>query len=384
MRKAMRFMLAGISFLLALSIQTALAIQSNVQIDDYSKLMTDYKSALRSYHNSSETDTTKYPIALEGYTVIYILNEDGSPNLQVQEDIKKEIGKVWDDKGRIKVVSWMSKWAYDNFWAPDSYKGRTKTGKTSIDTFNNDHRPWVGVSGELRDYFMIKEKGFILDKEEASVRVAQLQGMPFPYDKNAKKIITDKVFVEFWVYPSDLYRPTRTASIKKDNTPHDLNWRVSDSFNPDTTIYDNAKYQYTGTKWELVSYNTKDTKYPIYINNYQNDIKYHLIGVDGDNLRGGEYGFPFTALGYTYNWHNYNPNNRDCLKDEEHIGTNEFVIKGGSAYEIDGVYETYDYITSEQPHNLLQKEPLQKNYKPIQFEKDKPIPFEDRRLKEAS
>ena len=70
--------------------------------------------------------------------------------------------------------------------------------------------------------------------------------------------------------------------------------------------------------------------------------------------------------------------NRNCLKDKEHIGMSEFVVKGDSDYELDGVYETYDYITSEKPVNLLEKDTNES------ISKDPTDSYEYIRLKEAS
>lgn len=144
---------------------------------------------------------------------------------------------------------------------------------------------------------------------------------------------------------------------KNDN--HSLVWRVSDKFNPDKAQYDNLLYQNQELDskkikvWEKIEGMLPDQNYPNYVNSYKNDLNYRLYGEDNDNLRSEEYRFPFTALGYTYNWHNYYPQRPDCLRDLEHVGGSEFVVKGGSEYELDGVYVTYDYITSEQPKNIF-------------------------------
>jgi hypothetical protein len=45
-----------------------------------------------------------------------IIDEDGQNNKKLENDIKNFIGNVWDWQGRIKVVLWIGREYYKQFW----------------------------------------------------------------------------------------------------------------------------------------------------------------------------------------------------------------------------------------------------------------------------
>lgn len=48
---------------------------------------------------------------------------------------------------------------------------------------------------------------------------------------------------------------------------------------------------------------------------------YRLIGCKNDGLRCEEYPYPFTGLGYTFNWNNYDDNNPEqWMKSKDRVG----------------------------------------------------------------
>jgi len=114
----------------------------------------------------------------------------------------------------------------------------------------------------------------------------------------------------------------------------------------------------------------------IYKNTYVYDLNYHLLGDENDNFR-GEYSLPFTALGYTFNWDNFSPK---TMNDKKHKGMSEFVVKGNTGYELDGVYKTLDYITIDEPLNIIDGP----SSETLRYEKNPPINIENKVFKEAS
>lgn len=102
-------------------------------------------------------------------------------------------------------------------------------------------------------------------------------------------------FVEFWVKPSDLFRPC-----------------------PDAEINDNH--------CELCFPNNADSLHIEWINDTRISSYYNCELYDN---------YPWTQLGYTYDW---NPENKS------HFGLSEFVIKQNSTIFINAIYTTQEYF----------------------------------------
>ncbi len=183
-------------------------------------------------------------------------------------DYNKDL--VWDGipgKSRIRVVTWTSYAGYDN------KEGQTLT--TPIDI-------WVTVVPELKDF--ISEHGLRYDA--MTTRLEQLLGLP---PKNGKTR-----FVELWVDPKDLFRPS-----------------------PDPEIIDReSSLQFPNSRFITVS-----PEHVKWINNLR-ETSY------------GEKGFPWTQLGYTYDWGG-DPNSD--------IGLSELVIAKDSQVIIHSVTLNEDY-----------------------------------------
>jgi hypothetical protein len=149
-------------------------------------------------------------------------------------------------------------------------------------SFNTAGYPiWGTTAPELLNRLK-KEKS-----DEPTLRPKRLLGLPPHLDYN--------YFIEFWVRPSDLFRPCA------DNEIYD---RKCTTCLPDET-------DPSHTTW-MVSNITERNKQTDLLNKY-----------------------PWTQLGYTYDW---NPNNR------KHIGLSEYVIKTNRNIKVKAVYTTSEYF----------------------------------------
>lgn len=175
---------------------------------------------------------------------------------------------IWQGNGndkRVLVVIWTK---YDSSY-PVQKNVTTYWGET-----------WVTVAPELKNFF----KTHNVPKQYNRLRVAQLLGLP-PDSKN-------NYFVEVWVKPQDLFRPT-----------------------PDNEIND--------TTAQLDFPSSVDPSYKKWFN---------------DNILESYFPkkYPWTRLGYTYDWGNPYSN----------IGLSEFVLKNNSEIIVKSVQTTNDYIAS--------------------------------------
>jgi hypothetical protein len=144
-----------------------------------------------------------------------------------------------------------------------------------------NHLMWVTTAPELAQR-MKKEK-----TKNVNLRLKQLLGLP----PNA----VYSYFIEFWVKPQDLFRPC-----------------------PDSEITDN--------KCDLCFSENADSLYVAWIN--ENRVsRYYQCQIDEK--------YPWTQLGYTYDW---NP------KNKSHIGLSEFVIRENKNIIIKAIYTTEDYL----------------------------------------
>ena len=141
---------------------------------------------------------------------------------------------------------------------------------------------WVTTVPELRN-FCKRER---LAPGKTVTRLEQLLGLP-PEDRKTN-------FVELWVKPQDLFRPSPDPEISDHEAG--LDFPVSDQF-----VKVDEEYKKCFNCLKEKSY--------------------------------GEDGYPWTRLGYTYDWGN--PDNE--------IGLSEFVVRKGATVEIQSVWPTLDY-----------------------------------------
>lgn len=176
---------------------------------------------------------------------------------------------VWKNRGdavnaRVLVVTWTSYNGYDN-----------QVGKP----YTMSREVWVTTVPEVKNF--CKQNSV-----RNALRLEQLLGLP-PNNGKTK-------FVEMWVRPADLYRPSADPEITDSEAETDF---------PAPNCYITVSDEFR--KW----YNNQKAQ------SY------------GDN------GYPWTRLGYTYDWGN----------KKSHVGMSEFVILPGSTVEINSVASTEEY-----------------------------------------
>jgi hypothetical protein len=171
-----------------------------------------------------------------------------------------------EDKDRsVLMLTWTS---WDGY---DQSIGRSVTIEREV---------WVTAVPELKVFCQKLE-----NKTKLVVRLEQLLGLPVGSGKTK--------FVEFWVKPSDLFRPSADPEISDHEA--EINFPVSRYF-----IIDDA-YQ-----------------------SWFTDLKSQSYGKDG---------YPWTRLGYTYDWGS----------SVSEVGLSEFVIAKGATIEVHAISSTMDY-----------------------------------------
>ncbi len=193
-----------------------------------------------------------------------------SRNLVAVVDYNRDL--VWKEgpgQQWVRVVTWTSWQGYDD-----------KVGQAMV----TSREIWVTVVPELQRFCQqCGHSGGVL-----TLRLEQLLGLP-PHNGKTR-------FVEIWVSPEDLFRPSPDPEISDHEAG--LNFPVSRKF---VTIADDY------VRWF-------------------DDLKNDSYGEDG---------YPWTRLGYTYDWGN----------PGSEIGLSEFVIPKGAAIEVHSVAATGDYCT---------------------------------------
>ncbi|MBK7690808.1 MAG: hypothetical protein IPJ31_06720 [Bacteroidetes bacterium] len=188
-------------------------------------------------------------------------------------DIRKQnpnlIWKTIDNEDYLLVLTWKSK----NFY-PAS--GKYNTGQ---------YETWVTIAPEL--YHKMHQ----VKPEKQELRLKQLLGLP-PTAQN-------KIFIEFWVRPIDLFRPC-----------------------PDKVIDDSICNTCFTAKDSI------DVNYIQWFNTSRID-RYYANGLYNQ--------YPWTQLGYTYDWH---------PKNKSHVGVSEFVIGKNKNIYVNKSYTTAEYLAA--------------------------------------
>jgi hypothetical protein len=177
---------------------------------------------------------------------------------------------VWQGEGadrRVLVVAWTSWMGYLD------YVGQSMDLSRDV---------WVTVAPQVQDF--CRADG--LTGNDQTLRMQELLGLP-PDD-------VDRIFVEFWARPADLFRPS-----------------------PDPEITDREAELGFPRSAGYVSID------PAYVSWYKD-----LMGVSY-----GPDGYPWTRLGYTYDWGN----------PQSEVGLSEFVIGQGASVEVHAAYTTENY-----------------------------------------
>lgn len=175
----------------------------------------------------------------------------------------------------VKMVSWKSNPTY----FPDA--GKYNTSIYDI---------WVTAAPFIQD----KCIEYYKTQKDPNMRLRQLLGLqPFT---------VETFFLEVWVRPVDLFRPCPDSGTEDSHCELNLPETVTDDYR----------------KWFN---NLRAVQY-----NDCTDTTFH------------EYGYPWTQLGYTYDWSPDNPS---------HVGLSEFVIKRNADVYVHGKYPTKLYCKSD-------------------------------------
>ncbi len=181
---------------------------------------------------------------------------------------------VWEGEpggSRVKMVTWTS---YSGYVVGKSYTAR----------YDGKYQPavdlWVTAAPEVQNWV---QQHPLLNTGNAELRLKQLLGMPHT---------TNRVwFVEFWVEPQDLFRPSPDPEV----TDHEAELDFP---------LDNDAMQISQEHKEWVQWQIEN-----------ND-------------------WPWTRLGYTYDWGN------SC----SHVGLSEFVIKNNAVITVISITPTMEYL----------------------------------------
>ena len=234
-------------------------------------------------------------IALLAVCILYYSSRDRSPDVKSpsEEELRQAYARAIEDAKRIgenEIYHNLTPILESNknlIWLNDSDGERVLVvtwtawdGYVNQTAANVTREVWVTAAPQLKDF--IAESN--LSGEGCVLRLEQLLGLP-PH--NGKKW-----FIEVWARPGDLYRPT-----------------------PDNEIND--------TEAELDFPENTSPEYKQWFNNLK-DTSY------------GPNGFPWTRLGYTYDWGN----------PKTTVGLSEFVIKNGAVIKINAINKNEGYCNA--------------------------------------
>lgn len=157
---------------------------------------------------------------------------------------------------------------------------------TDYDGYDDKIGQSIALSREIWVTTVPEVKGFCKELAgDKDLRLEQRLGLPANSNKTK--------FVEMWVEPGNLFRPSPDPEIT--DSEAEINFRMANPF-----------------------LNTSDD----YIK-WFNDLKMKSYGTNG---------YPWTRLGYTYDW-----------GQDDHIGLSEFVIIKGATVEVNAVSPTSEY-----------------------------------------
>ena len=174
-------------------------------------------------------------------------------------------------KMRLLVTSWMSQ-SSTKYWP---------VGQTFKTSSSQAHLSWITTAPQMAVFLKKHDFG---DQASLHLRIAQALGMP-PTSPN-------DYFVEFWVYPENIFRPSPDPEIT----------------DPEAGLYFPSAASQKHRNWFLnqvaTMYDTSSTS-----------------------------SFPWTRLGYTYDWANpLHP-----------VGMSEFVVDTSSVVTVKHIYSSWEY-----------------------------------------
>lgn len=212
-----------------------------------------------------------------------------------------------DEKNVPAVLSWKvisgSQHVLVCTWAGNRIKSKNwQVGSTySLGATDN---LWITAVPELKNFF--HDKGFWPSTQADKVlRIEQLLGLP--------KDSNQAVFIEFWVKPADIFRPSPDSDPSDHEAQLVYPWKNTRFQNFDST---KKIHEYVDAGNPNVVYNYKQW--------YENLNSTTYVGNPP---------YPWTQLGYTYDW-------ADDKYNNDHVGLSEFIVLGGSSIVIEKVMNT--------------------------------------------
>lgn len=158
---------------------------------------------------------------------------------------------------------------------------------------------WISPYPEIKNHLSTNS-----DDRERNLKVRQITGLP----------VTDKIptqyAVDMWVDIRDLVRPCPDADLQSTVCPPSPPYAIND---PEL-----------GTLKDIFAYIPRS-----------HDLTFEIwFKSNTENAYSGKYPFPWTRLGYTYNWD---------VSTENKQGVTEFFLRPGATVEIANVTELKDY-----------------------------------------
>ena len=185
---------------------------------------------------------------------------------------------IWRDD-RVLMVTW-TRSCHPNF--PDGLACQAVGDAFEVPHRAGSYALWVTTAPEVRAFVLRASYGPGLTAQTLAERLGQYLGLR-PGDGEGR------TFVEFWVHPDDLMRPC---------------------LDPDPT----------------------DTQCEVWLPATLADAPPEFRAAVGPT-------YPFTGLGYTYDWGN----------PQTEVGASEFVVKAGAIVEIAHISSTEDYVRGLMP-----------------------------------
>jgi len=202
-----------------------------------------------------------------------------------------ETGLVWEGEAgnsRLFVITTMSEYAYENY----GYKTAFETGDDYVLT--ETALTWVTAVPKAIDYF--KTLGYTASTV-TNLRFAQALGLPVPTG--------ERMVVGLYVNITDMFRPCPDPEINDHECVLDFPTNHAGgflAFDPAMLIKESSACSTDGCTYDAWFDNRREIVYT------------------------GANAFPFTQLGYTYDWASDAP--------AGHIGLSEFAVKGGSSFKV--------------------------------------------------
>jgi hypothetical protein len=190
---------------------------------------------------------------------------------------------IWNDDGHVLMVSWKRS------CSPEQKECLASLQPKNQYQVQGDYALWVTTVPDVKSFILMQD--YLLKPTKTSQELSNLLVTRLEQYLGLKPNSNYTNFVEIWVDPKDLIRPC---------VDQEVNDTECNVLNQDSQLDPNL---------------IKNTK-----------------------------GYPFTGLGYTYDWGNSNTD----------IGASEFIVKAGATVTIHDNKSTSDYLQGLTPH-LQQK-----------------------------